>query len=216
MIETLARVRQGQGRTKTIKEGEMNSFAQKLKSVREAVGLSQKAFAEQLDIGPVTMNRLEKGNQLPDANVLVGLRNLFDVDLNWILADGRGSYRAPEPQIPVYDDSQLVLPEAQRRRVAQLNMPGVEEGAYAYRVRDEAMMPLVRPGDHVIVQTIEPKLGDLALCQSDTGVIQVRRVSQGDNKFSTVVDNPAYGPTATRGEMTLLGRICRVVRTIEV
>ncbi|SEA34455.1 SOS-response transcriptional repressor LexA (RecA-mediated autopeptidase) [Desulfuromusa kysingii] len=193
----------------------MTVFAQKLKKVREESALSQKAFAEKLGIGPVSMNRLEKGNQSPDVHVLVGLRTLFGVDLNWLLNDNAAPESAIKPSIPVYDASQLNLPEDQRQRSTVLDIPAVE-GDYAYRVKDEAMLPQVRQGDFVVVQQHQPVLGDLLLCLTETGLVQVRRLSRVNNQMVLAADNPIYDQIVPAENRTVLGKILRVVRTFEV
>lgn len=63
-----------------------------------------------------------------------------------------------------------------------LNLQGVE-GDFAYRARDEAMLPMVRFGDYVVVETEQdPSLGDLVLYRMTNGHVQMRRVSQADKK----------------------------------
>ena len=193
----------------------MNGFAQKLKKIREESQLSQKAFAERLGIGPVTMNRLEKGNQAPDVKVLIGLRTLFGADLNWLLNEGADLGSSGRLGLPIYNESQLILPGPQRRKANMLNVPGVQ-GDFAYRVRDEAMLPLVRPGDYVVIENQGPSLGDLLLCLTKTGIAQVRRVSQTDDKFFYSTDNPEYGQIVSKEDITVLGKIIRIVRAIEV
>jgi len=196
-------------------EEDMKVFALKLKKIREESALSQKAFAKRLGIGPVSMNRLEKGNQSPDVNVLIGLRTLFGVDLNWLCNEGAGPDSAITPSIPVYDASQLVLPEDQRQRNTVLDVPGVD-GDYAYRVRDEAMLPQVRQGDFVVVNKEAPNLGNMVLCLTKTGLVQVRRMSRTDSGAQLIADNSDYGPAMTIDDMTLLGKICRVIRSFEM
>ena len=107
------------------------------------------------------------------------------------------------------------MPEDQRQRTKVLDVPGVE-GDYAYRVRDEAMLPQLRPGDYVVVNKQEPNLGDLVLCLSETGLVQVRRMSRGDSGMLLLADNSAYGPATTDEKNTVLGRVCQVIRTFEM
>src|SRR6056297_1855214 len=177
----------------------MTPFAQKLKKVREETGLSQKDLAEKLGIGPVTMNRIEKGSQPPDAHVLIMLRRLYGVDLNWLLIDDSDSNNPRMGAIPLYDETQLNLPADQRCRAGELALPGLE-GDFCYRVRDESMVPVVRPQDYVVVKQEDPRLGDLALCLTRAGIAKVRRVSQYDNNIVLLPDNVEYGQTSTEEE----------------
>jgi hypothetical protein len=48
------------------------------------------------------------------------------------------------------------------------------------------------------------------------GIVQVRRMSQVDNERVLSVSHPDYGPSVAMEETRTLGRINRIVRTVEV
>ncbi|SHJ66360.1 Transcriptional regulator, contains XRE-family HTH domain [Malonomonas rubra DSM 5091] len=198
------------------------TIGQKLRKIREEAGLTQKAFAEKLGTNPVQMNRLEnqdgshKTMRLPDAKILVRLRELFGVDLNWLICDDESVPLRDVGTLPLLDEAQLILPSEDRKTTVQLNLPGGEGGDFFYRVRDEGMVPLVRTGDHVVVQCVEPKSGDLALILTQRGIVQVRRLSQTDNGMMLCPENSDYGQAFSASEAKLLGRVIRVLRSFSV
>ena len=199
------------------KKPEIISFALKLKKVREEAGMSQKDFAEKIGIGPVTMNRLEKGNQSPDASLLIELRKLFGIDLNWILSEDSSSDSINASRsLPVFDDAQLILADEQRRQDKTIQFPNQDEGDFAYRVKDESMAPVVRTGDYVIVMKQDPQLGELTLCQLQNGVVQVRRVSSSDNKLVVSPGLPEYGQPIGMGEVKIHGKVLQIIRLHDV
>ena len=195
----------------------MANTAQKVRNIREKAGLSQRAFAEQLGTNPVSMNRMEKGKQMLDLKVVLRLRDFYGVDLNWLLRDDDST---PQPKafglLPLYDEVQLALPVDERKESMYLSLPDAEEGEYFYRVRDEGMAPLVRTGDYVAVQSVEPHIGDLVLILTRQGIVQVRRLSQADNGKMLYPENPDYGSAVSVDEVKFLGRVIRVLRSFAV
>jgi transcriptional regulator with XRE-family HTH domain len=194
------------------------AFAEKFRALRKDLGYSQKDFAVQMDVAQNTINRIENGHRLPDLAFLARLREKFGVDLNWLVQSQEEVLPStPPPALPVFDESQLVLPAEERRSERSLSVPVMGEATYAYRVRDEAMTPITRPGDYVVVEEIEPRLGDLVLCRSSTGVVQVRRLSQSDSKtLLLTTENMDYSTLQRGKEIVVLGRISLVIRLYEV
>lgn len=64
---------------------ETTTTGDRLKKVRKDIGLTQVQFADFLEISRTTLFHYENDERLMDARVLAGLRNLFAVDLNWLL-----------------------------------------------------------------------------------------------------------------------------------
>src|SRR5262245_52155661 len=60
-------------------------FAARLKKLREARGLTQKDLASRVDIEVVQISRYERGQYLPNAETLVALARVLQVDLNLLL-----------------------------------------------------------------------------------------------------------------------------------
>lgn len=71
----------------------MPTIGERLRKIRESLGLSQKGMAEHVEIGASTWPKLENENRLPEDRVL---RQLFDegFDLNWLVT-GQGAMKIP-------------------------------------------------------------------------------------------------------------------------
>ena len=61
----------------------MNTVGERLKILREGIGLSQKKMAELLDVTQPSINRYEHGKAVP-LEVLIGYADYFDVSMDYI------------------------------------------------------------------------------------------------------------------------------------
>lgn len=61
-------------------------FGKKLRELREKRGLTQEELGEKLNIEWQHVSRLENGKNLPSCAILIGIANVFDIDVR-TLAD---------------------------------------------------------------------------------------------------------------------------------
>ena len=73
----------------------MNTVGERLKILREGMGLSQKKMADLLDVTQPSINRYEHGKAVP-IEVLIGYADYFDVSMDYITC------RCDEPQGKLY------------------------------------------------------------------------------------------------------------------
>lgn len=73
----------------------VNTVGERLKILREGMGLSQKKMAELLDVTQPSINRYEHGKAVP-IEVLIGYADYFDVSMDYITC------RCDEPQGKLY------------------------------------------------------------------------------------------------------------------
>lgn len=59
----------------------------KIKELRDEKGWSQKKLAEELSIHPVNMTKLEHGKNMPSADTLIRLSEIFNVSIDYLLSD---------------------------------------------------------------------------------------------------------------------------------
>ena len=64
------------------------TFSEKLTTLRAGRGWSQEKLAGELGVTRQAVGRWERGSGLPDANSLMALARVFDVDAEWLLDDG--------------------------------------------------------------------------------------------------------------------------------
>ena len=191
------------------------NVAERIRLFRVRTGLSQKEFAEKVGLAPAAMNRLEKGNRQPDVEFLVAVRQLFGADLNELIA---GEPDGPTKHaLPLLGDDQLQEPGGDVAARGWVGFPEVEGMSFAYRMRDESMFPVIRPGDVLLVRDEPARLGDRLLCRDETGRIRVRqlarRTATGD---ALLAENPAYPETPLTGEIRVLGKVEAVLRKLPV
>lgn len=70
-------------------------IGRRLKKLRMSLGLSQKEFSGYLDIANNTLSKYESNDRRPGLEILIKLKKLFFIDLNWLIA-GEGNMFAFE------------------------------------------------------------------------------------------------------------------------
>ena len=64
----------------------MTALGERLKAVRERLGLNQSKLASQLNFSsPTVVSRFERGERLPSTETLIKLAELYEIDLHWLL-----------------------------------------------------------------------------------------------------------------------------------
>ena len=61
------------------------SINERIKQIREVLGLTQQELAFKLKIGQSTIADVEKGRIYPNQNYVKGLHEIFDINLNWLI-----------------------------------------------------------------------------------------------------------------------------------
>lgn len=82
-------------------------FAEKLKKLRTAKGLSQQKLAEQVYVTRSTVARWESGTRLPDAVMISRLSECLGTDINTLLSAAISS--EDSPHVIMVDDRKLFL-----------------------------------------------------------------------------------------------------------
>jgi transcriptional regulator with XRE-family HTH domain len=59
----------------------------KIKELRKEKGWTQAELAERLDMHPVNLNKLEQGKNMPSADSLIRLSDIFNVSIDYLLSD---------------------------------------------------------------------------------------------------------------------------------
>ena len=81
----------------------MQEVAQRLKSLRESVGLSQAKLAALMSATQASVNRYENGQSSPPLKILRWYADFFDVSLDYIFA------RTEQPEGKLYEHKPKVL-----------------------------------------------------------------------------------------------------------
>ena len=187
-----------------------DSFGARLRQVRKALGLTQKAFADHLGaVSLPTVHRLEQRDKYHD-ELLMALAGKFDVDLHWLLTGA--SKDLPAVGVPVY--ARLNAGDAEPEVIGRIALPGVSEEARAVRVVGDDLIPTVRPGDYAIYVEGSPTEGDLVVYASELGETRTRQYSREEGGLLVAV-HPDYPPTRA-DRVRIVGKVVQVVRQVEL
>ena len=214
-----------------------DSFAQRIREARLARSWEQARLAAKLDIATRTVQRWEKGEQVPDSNYLMRLAKATGVSPHWLLT-GEGEMFLRQPREPnVYP-----LPTNRYRKVDLIPLPllssvpgGVpgltfhpdyveryitvddvnDPQAFALEVKGSSMAPRIEDGDIIVVSPKhEARSGDICVVRvndEDT----VKRVKVEDQTVYLLPLNPEYEPMAIRKrDVTFMWRVVKVIKNL--
>ena len=90
----------------------MHIISERLKELREARHLSQRAFAQQLGVPQPSYSRYETSDDdrfvYPGSNIVIRICKLFDCRAGWLLGL-EGPESAPVPTVQAGDNSQVAI-----------------------------------------------------------------------------------------------------------
>lgn len=118
-------------------------FGTRLRKLREARGLTQRQLADRIDIEPAQVTRYERGQFLPNAETLVTLSKVLQVETDFLLkGEGRTSSIPDDPitDLPLlerFHDLQR-LPKRDRDAVILLIDSVLARGDVESRMRKRA------------------------------------------------------------------------------
>ncbi len=180
----------------------------RMRKMREQAGLSQKDLAQKLDVSLIKINRIENDRGLPDTKMVIRLAHEFGVEPNWLLLGREGQEGSDALQgAPVYDKNELQKDPAQRSAKDWVRFPQLPHGCFAWEMRDESMVPRIRPGDMLLVRNEEYQTDDVVLFSNEMGLVQVRRIGQVESEQVLVSENPEYPLAKFSAEIIVLGKV---------
>jgi len=65
----------------------MNRFGDKLRTLRNQAGYSQRKLAQLLDVDQRHVSRMERGEKVPNAAMILKIANLFEVCIDRLMRD---------------------------------------------------------------------------------------------------------------------------------
>ena len=66
---------------------DQKAIGKRIKSAREKKGLTQEQLAEQVNLSPMHISVIERGNKLPRLETLINIANILDVSADVLLQD---------------------------------------------------------------------------------------------------------------------------------
>jgi repressor LexA len=213
------------------------SIAQRIREARIAKEMDQAVLAAKIDVATRTVQRWEKGEQVPDSNFLMRISRSTGVAPHWLLTGDGEMFPAAGRQQNV-----IPLPTSRLRKVDLINLPllasvpgGVpnlifhpdhveryitvddvrDPNAFALQVKGNSMAPRIEDGDIIVVSPrLEARSGDICVVRvqdEDT----VKRVKVEEQFIHLIPLNPEFEPMAIRKrDVTFMWKVVKVIKTL--
>ena len=215
-----------------------STIGERLRTARENKALDQATLAEKIGVVTRTLQRWEKGEQVPDGIAITRIAKATNVQPTWLLT-GEGEMYAPPPR----HDNVYALPAArQRRRMRLAELPLVssvpagkvatmfhpdyvdnyvsvddvkDPGAFALKVKGNSMAPRIEDGDIVVVSPqTEARSGDICVIrvnEEDT----LKKVKFEGNYIHLIPLNPEFEPvTVRKKDVNFVWKVVKLIKEL--
>lgn len=197
----------------------------KLKELREAAGLKQKALAERLGIVQNHLYRIEAGHRNPTFEILEKAARIFGVPVSIFLEQD-----APQPSLPpnaypvgpmvrvpivgVIRAGEPILAEERIEGYCSVAADEVTGGEHFFlRVRGDSMIGArIQEGDLVLVRRqADVDDGDIAVVMVNDDEATIKRVYREDGKWLLKPENPTMRPLVVdRHDVRIIGKVIQL------
>jgi repressor LexA len=215
-----------------------STIGERLRTARENKEMDQAALAEKTGVVTRTLQRWEKGEQVPDGIAITKIAKATNVQPTWLLTGEGDMY--PSLARP---DNVYALPAAhQRRRMRLADLPLVssvpagkvatmfhpdyvdnyvtvddvkDPGAFALKVKGNSMAPRIEDGDIVVVSPqAEARTGDICVVrvnEEDT----LKKVKFEGNYIHLVPLNPEFEPvTVKKKDVNFVWKVIKLIKEL--
>ena len=214
-----------------------HTIAQRIRQARAQKELDQAKLAAKLDVATRTVQRWEKGEQVPDSNYLVRIAKVTGVAPHWLLTGNGEMYASSQVESKI-----IPLPTSRYKRVELVSLPLLssvpggapslmfhpdyvekyitvddikDSNAFALEVKGNSMAPRIEDGDIIVVSPkLESRTGDICVVRvndEDT----VKRVKIEDQFIYLIPLNPEYEPMAVRKkDVSFVWRVVKVIKSV--
>ncbi len=214
------------------------TIGERLRTARENKEMDQATLAQKVGVVTRTLQRWEKGEQVPDGLAITRLAKVTAVQPTWLLT-GDGEMYLPPPGRP---ENVYSLPLQNRHRSRLVDLPLVssvpagkvstifhpdhvdtfvtvddvkDPGAFALKVKGNSMAPRIEDGDVVIVSPQqEPHNGDICVIRvndEDT----LKKVKFEGNYIHLIPLNPDFEPlTVKRKDVNFVWKVVKLIKEL--
>lgn len=213
------------------------TLAKRLREARRAKGLEQAKLAAKVDVATRTLQRWEKGEQVPDSNYLMRIAKITGVAPHWLLT-GEGDMFAQ----PYADPKVVPMPTGQFRKRELVSLPLLssvpggapslifhpdyvekyitvdnvsDASAFALEVKGNSMATKIEDGDTIIVSPkLEVRSGDICVVRVvDEDTVKKVKI---ENEFIHLIPlNPEYEPMVVRKkDVVFMWRVVKVIKSL--
>jgi len=213
------------------------TIGERLRSARETKELDQATLAQKMGIATRTLQRWEKGEQVPDGVAITRLAKATGVQPMWLLTGDGEMY-----PLPLRPDNVYALPLAARRASRLVDLPLVsavpagkvatmfhpdhvddyvtvddikDPQAFALKVKGNSMAPRIEDGDVVIVSPqMEARSGDICVVRVN-GEDTLKKVKFEGNYIHLVPLNPDFDPvTVKKREVNFVWKVVKLIKAL--
>jgi SOS-response transcriptional repressor LexA len=202
------------------------SLGERIRRVRQAHGLTQKAFAGSLGIAQGFLSSIERGRKVPSDTLLIALTHLYGIDGKWPAAgEGEPEARPAGEAEPAAGKTPLlrrISPEFPHRLppediLGHIALPGSTPDGFALLAYGDFMAPTIQDGDLVLFRPGgEVKNGEIVLVNSKWGDIILRRYRVKEDGVWFAPDNNAYTPFQPGPHSRTVGVVTDVWRKVKL
>jgi repressor LexA len=199
--------------------------------------MDQATLAEKLGIVTRTIQRWEKGEQVPDGVALTRIARVTGVLPTWLLTGEGEMYPSP-----THPENVFPLPTSAKRRNRLVDLPLIsavpagkvatifhpeytdtfvtvddvkDPGAFALRVKGNSMSPRIEDGDVVVVSPqAEARNGDICVVRVD-GEDTLKKVKFEGTYVHLVPLNPEFEPvTVKKKDVNFVWKVVKLIKEL--
>jgi repressor LexA len=214
-----------------------STIGERLREARENKELDQATLAQKTGIATRTLQRWEKGEQIPDGVAITRIAKTTAVQPSWLLT-GDGEMYA----VPARPDNVYPLPGSLRRGVHLVDLPLIssvpagkvatmfhpdyvddyvttddvkDPGAFALRVKGNSMAPRIEDGDVVIVSPQqEARNGDICVVRVE-GEDTLKKVKFEGTYVHLIPLNPEFEPaTVRKKDVNFVWKVVKLIKEL--
>ncbi len=214
------------------------SIGERLRAARENKELEQSTLSDRVGVAVRTLQRWEKGLQVPDSNYLLRLAKSIGVRPEWLLTGEGEMYPPPQATgkvIPFHKEmlvrnvSMVEVPVLSSvpagRPIQTISQDYVERyitvdnlkdrDAFALVVKGKSMSPRIEDGDIVVVSPHQDvRSGDICVVRvNDEDVL--KKVKIDEQYIHLIPLNPDFDPvTVRKRDVMFIMKVIRVIKTL--
>lgn len=214
------------------------TIGSRIRAARENKELDQSTLAGKVDVAMRTLQRWEKGDQVPDSEFLVRLAKYTAVRAEWLLTGEGEMYPSPvsaskiipfrkEPaldrvalvqlpllsSVPAGRTAAMFHPEHVERYITVDNIK--DQNAFALVVKGKSMSPKIEDGDIVVVSPQqEVRNGDICVVRvNDEDVL--KKIKIDEHYVHLIPLNTSFEPvTVRKRDVMFVWKVVRVIKNL--
>jgi len=204
--------------------------AQRIKQLRLAKKLTQKAFAVSLGIVQGYLSGIEQGKKIPSYTLLMAICHIHGVTEEWLFGGTNGEPLVKPQQrevvaesklgrIPLLNSIPLDFPDGVSEELIAdfIQLPGNHEGCFATVAVGDFMAPTIRDGDLVLFKPGgEYGNRSIVLMTNKWGEVILRRYRVAGNEVYFSPENTAYSPFKADANTKIFGTVIDIWRRVKV